>query len=769
MTVGLILVSHSRDVACGTAALARQMAPSVTIAAAGGTDDGGIGTSFDLIAGAIAEADIGDGAIVLYDLGSALLTAETALEFCEPEQAARIRVVDAPLVEGAIAAAVTAEGGADLDAVAAAARSAGGAPVAAAEPTAAGPEQSATVTLRNPLGLHARPAAELVRALKGRDVEVRVGAPDGPAIDLRSVLGVVGLRLRGGDPVLIRASGGDAGAVLAEVQRLIDEGFGELGTTANATPADRRTARVVDGLVQATPGSPGRVIGPLRRLAGLPETLPQNSGADPVAEARRLGAAIATAANRLAGEGEFAQAHAALLSDPDLRRAADRDLAGGAASAWWTAVTAAAAGMADSPDELIAARAVDLREAGAEVLRELGVVFDRVPADLNGAVVLADDIGPAEVPVLIEHGCAALVLGGGSVTAHAVIVSRGLGLPMVLRTGSVLADVADGTEVVADGAAGTVQIAPTERDAARIRGEIDADRMAAAELRTAASTPVILTDGRSITVAANVGSMADARMAVECGADAVGLLRTELLVLDKAVFPDEDEQTRDLTAIFEILGDRPIVVRVLDAGGDKPVATLDVDEKHNGFLGIRGLRYLLAHPALLHTQLRAICRASAGHRVSVMAPMVTIASEVTAFRDAVGAAVLSLESDGIDHAAPESVGVMVEVPAAALAADEICAVADFVSIGSNDLTSYTMAADRTEPGVANLLDPGSTAVQRILDQLCTQAAAAATPVAVCGEMAGMAEFAPGLVARGVWELSMAPARIPQIKAQLRRL
>ena len=257
-------------------------------------------------------------------------------------------------------------------------------------------------------------------------------------------------------------------------------------------------------------------------------------------------------------------------------------------------------------------------------------------------------------------------------------------------------------------------------------------------------------------------------MAVECGADAVGLLRTELLVLDKTVFPDEDEQTRDLTEIFEILGDRPIVVRVLDAGGDKPVATLDVDEKHNGFLGIRGLRFLLAHPTLLHTQLRAICRAAAGHRVSVMAPMVTVASEVTAFRDAVDAAVESLRSDGSDHAAPEAVGVMVEVPAAALAADEICAVADFVSIGSNDLTSYTMAADRTEPGVADLLDPGIYCGATDPGPAVCPGTAATTPVAVCGEMAGMAEYAPGLVARGVWELSMAPARIRRSRRSCER-
>ena len=399
--------------------------------------------------------------------------------------------------------------------------------------------------------------------------------------------------------------------------------------------------------------------------------------------------------------------------------------------------------MRPSPDELVAARAVDLREAGAEVLADLGVSFDRVPADLRGKVVLADDLGPAEVPILLDRGAAAAVLAGGSTTAHAVIVARGLGLPMVLRAGDRLADLPAGTEVVVDGSAGTVHLEPDEQTAARVRSEITEAATAGEALRAAAAAPVVLPDGRRIVVAANVGSAADARKAVECGADAVGLLRTELLVLDKPVYPDEEQQRADLAEIFAILGDRPIVVRVLDAGGDKPVATLDVDEKHNGFLGVRGLRYLLAHPDLLRTQLRAILRAGAGHRVSVMAPMVTVAAEVHAFKEAVTQAIHSLATDGVEFAAPEEIGVMVEVPAAALAADEICAVADFVSVGSNDLTSYTMAADRTEPGVADLLDPSATAVQRLLDQLCDQARVAGTPVAVCGEMAGMARSGHG--------------------------
>ena len=269
---------------------------------------------------------------------------------------------------------------------------------------------------------------------------------------------------------------------------------------------------------------------------------------------------------------------------------------------------------------------------------------------------------------------------------------------------------------------------PTSDGRSGCRGEIAEEASAAEALRSAAAAPVVLPDGRRIVVAANVGSAADARKAVECGADAVGLLRTELLVLDKPVYPDEEQQRADLAEIFEILGDRPVVVRVLDAGGDKPVATLDVDEKHNGFLGVRGLRYLLANPDLLRTQLRAIMRAGRGasdlgdgadgHRCRRRSSHSRMRSPRRSTR---------WPPTALEFAAPEEIGVMVEVPAAALAADEICAVADFVSVGSNDLTSYTMAADRTEPGVADLLDPSATAVQRLLDQLCDQARAAGTP------------------------------------------
>jgi len=197
------------------------------------------------------------------------------------------------------------------------------------------------------------------------------------------------------------------------------------------------------------------------------------------------------------------------------------------------------------------------------------------------------------------------------------------------------------------------------------------------------------------------------------------------------------------------------------------VRALALDARRNGFLGVRGLRWLLANPSVVRTQLRAICRAATGHHVAIMAPMVTLAREARAFRAELDAAVASLVDDGIDHARPDAVGVMIEVPAAALAADEIAAEVDFVSVGTNDLVSYTMAAERTEAGVADLLDPSATAVWRLIEQLCRGARHAGAEIAVCGELAAVPDFARRFVELGVSELSMAPPRIPEIKHLLR--
>lgn len=827
MSVGLVVVSHSAQVAEGVVELASQMAPSVRLVAAGGDGSGGVGTSFDLISTALDEADTGDGVAILYDLGSALLTTEMALEMADPDVAERRVIVDAPVVEGAIAAAVAAEGGGELSAVVAAAREVGGdagadgggagaagggasaagaadAGAGAGGADADGSERGAaagpaaitrTVGIVNPFGLHARPAAELARLVSSSAVPVTVSVEGKSPVDLRSVMSVVRLGTRAGDQVTLEASGDGAEAVLDQVAEAIRAGFGEAGIDAPsgagetaagpgsavsaATPAGSaatlpeagRGAGAPDAsdrsAAAGTPASPGLAVGPAHRLGDLPDDLPAPSRVgEPAEERQRLSDAVDVAAAELDGGDDLAQAHAAILRDPSLLDAAVADLSDGAAQSWWREVRRLADDLAATDDEVVAARAIDVREAGARVLRHLGVEVSRIDESVSGAVVLADEVGPAEVTELVEQGAVGVALGGGSPTAHAVVVARGLGLPMVIRFPRV-DGVDEGVQVVLDGEDGTVAIDPPADDVRRARERAEAQDRRAAELREQAAEPVDF-QGRSVLVAANVGSVADARAAVANGADGVGLLRTELLVLDRETYPDEDTQRDDLTEILDVLGDRPVVVRVLDAGGDKPVRTLDVTPEHNGFLGIRGLRYLLAHPELLHTQLRAIARASVGHRVSVMAPMVTTVEEARAFREAVDAAVASLVSDGVEHAAPEAVGIMVEVPAAALTVEEFADVVDFVSVGSNDLAAYLSAADRTEPDLAPLLDPDSSAMKRVLDALTEQAASRGIPVAVCGEMAGDPGLAMSLLARGVWEVSMAPARIPAVKDAIRR-
>ncbi|GAB3399848.1 dihydroxyacetone kinase phosphoryl donor subunit DhaM [Flindersiella endophytica] len=795
MTVGLVLVSHVAQLAEGVRELAAQMAPGLAIEPAGGTDEGGIGTSFEKVQAAVSAADSGDGVVLLYDLGSALMTADLVLELLEEEQRERVRIVDAPLVEGALAAAAVAQHG-SLDEVVAAASAAGGPPAGA--PGAGGEERfTRTAVLRNAAGLHARPAAAVARLAGELNASVTI---DGvPAV---SVLGVVALALHGGDEVEIGAS---SEAALEQVTALVESGFGEPaeppaaaerpadggGTPASpglaAGPADgpasgsaaERKRPAVDALPgvaggaagrsatgrgagAGTPASPGVAVGPAVQLRRSEPEIPERPAADPAAERDRLATALGRADADLASRpDEIAAAHRALLADPALRGQAEERIAAGASAeaAWWAVVQAGR--------ELLAAadRAADIEDVGLAVLAALGVPTSRGvdPGRLRGAVVLAGDLVPSDVPALAAAGVAGIALERGGPTAHVAILARGLDVPMVVRLGEL--DVPDGTTVIVDGTTGslTADPSPAEQTAAESRVRELAEQRE--EALAAARGPVSV-GGRRILVAANIAGVAEARAAVDAGADGVGLLRTELLYVDRPELPREDEQAAELAEILTVLGDRPVTIRTLDVGGDKLLPALHLDPWRHGPLGVRGLRYGLSHPELLRTQLRAILRASHGlpAQVSVMAPMVTVPEEAVAFRQLVAAAAASLAADGVAYAEPAEVGVMVEVPAAALLAAELGAVVDFVSVGSNDLTQYVLAADRTNDEVAFTDD---RAVWRAIELVAQGAAKAGCRVALCGELAAIPAAAARLVGLGVGELSMAPASIPAVKAALR--
>ena len=850
MAVGVVVVSHSDLLARGVAELASQMAEGVVIAAAGGADDGAIGTSFDRILAAIDEADSGDGVVVLADLGSAVLTTEQAFEFLDPDLAERVKLADGPIAEGALAAATTAAGGAGVAAVLAAAEAAagggagdgggdrggdgggdGGGDARADGAGAAGdgepagtaaPDAVEVVVLPNPLGLHARPAAQLATALRDHEAEVTITRRDsGSTASARSVLAVVALGAAGGVEVEIAGRGPDAHAAVEALADMVRNGFGE-GTeavTADGQPsvpdtpteageprgsgegsqpssADRAApvTAAETAPASAEPGSAGTapspgdvlsgagvvsgtVIGPMVPLRRARPDLPQSTGHNPSVERRKLDAAKHTARQELqrladGPEGAIFAMQLVLLDDPALDEAVADELAAGrsAGVAWCDAVDAHEARLSGMEDEVFAARALDVVDIGDRVLRHLvggdATTFE-VPA--AGAVVATSEALPSHIPPLVEAGVAGLALAGGSSTSHAAILARNLGLPLVIGLGPWLSTVEEHTTVVLDGTAGTLTVDPDATQRAKAEERREVEQAAAEAARQAAAAPGQLADGTLIAVAANAASVTEARTAVAQGAEGIGLLRTEFLFTERSDLPSEDEQAEALATICAEMQGRPVIVRTLDVGGDKPAPALDLDPVRNGFLGVRGLRLSLSRPDLFRTQLRAILRAAAQHRISLMFPMVTTVDEVRAARAALDDAAASLDADGVTHGALEEIGIMVEVPGAALTADLLAGEVDFFSVGSNDLVAYTMAADRTVSAVADLYQPGHPAILRLIERVCHAAAEAGAWVGVCGEMAADPDHAEALVRLGVRELSMAAVAIPAVKARLREV
>jgi multiphosphoryl transfer protein len=378
-------------------------------------------------------------------------------------------------------------------------------------------------------------------------------------------------------------------------------------------------------------------------------------------------------------------------------------------------------------------------------------------------VLVAADLTPAEAAGLDPERVAGVVLAFGSPVAHSAILLRTRGIPAVVGAGSAVLEVDDGTPIGLDGSTGEVLVAPggTALKALRERAAEQASRRARAAGR--ASAPAVTRDGVTVAVAANVGSLEDARAAADHGADLVGLIRTEFLFLGRDAAPEVAEQEAALREIAAALGGRRITVRTLDVGGDKPLRYLPAPAEDNPFLGVRGIRYTLRHPALLADQLLAVVRVAREVPISLMFPMVSTVEEVVQARRLLDAAVT--RAGGTAPAGLE-VGIMVEVPAAALKAAAFVPYVDFFSIGTNDLTQYTLAAERGNAALAPLADGLDPGVLRLIDAVC-RGAGGRIPVAVCGELAADETATPLLTGLGVRELSVAPRAVPAVKEAVR--
>ncbi len=823
--IGLVLVSHSAKLAEGVAELAAQMAgPEVRIAVAGGLDQPGrpLGTDATLVARAIDEAWSDNGVLVLMDLGSAVLSAELALELLPGERRDRVLLTEAPLVEGAVAAAVAAGLGEPLSAVAEEARgglaakaehlapeadrdaasaatsnAAPGRPPTGRE-TADAPAPALRITVRNRLGLHARPAALLVRTAAGFDADMTVAnasAARSP-VSARSLSAVATLGVRQGDEIVVTASGPQAGEALVAVRRLADDAFGEPREATppeaapdHATPGPQAPSVAgVEGASPPPPGtvlrglaaSPGVAVGAAKLLRPAPATIADLPAGDPETELEALERALtATAADirrtraslaGRAGERDAAifDAHLLFLEDDALLAPARDAIARGhlaAARAWADAVSAAAAAWYALDDPYQRARAADLRSVGEQVLRHLA--GGASAASHGDGIVVAADFTPAETAALDRSAVRGIACALGGPTAHSAILARSFGIPAVVGCGAELLAVEDGTLLLLDGEAGTVIVDPPV-DAVRTAEA----RQAACERRRAgaqaqAHLPAATRDGLVVPVAANIATAGDAPAAVAAGADGVGLLRTEFLFLQTGHPPDEDEQERAYRAVAEALAGRPLTIRTLDAGADKPLPYLSLAREANPFLGVRGLRLGLRHPEFLLTQLRAILRVAADHPVRIMFPMVSTVEELLRARGLLDEARSSLGAGRVAATDGLEVGIMVEVPAAALTAEAFAPHVDFFSVGTNDLTQYTLAAERGNAGLATLADPLHPAVLRLIDVTARAGANGGAWVSVCGEIAGEPAAIPLLLGLGVAELSMAPARIPLAKEAVR--
>ncbi len=790
--VGLVVVSHSARLADGVVELARQMGGEVAIEAAGGLDDAerSMGTDPALVAQAIEAADSGEGVLVLMDIGSAVMSAEMALELAGEELAGRVRLAAAPLVEGAVAAAVAAASGADLATVAE--EAAGGlgpkasqlgeeAAPAGPAPTPAADEGDEWLTARLTVtaahGLHARPAARLVRTSAGFDARIELtNATTGAGpVSARSLNAVATLGARQGHQLDVRARGADAAAALDELRALAEQAFGDEAEEQPSAPApdDRWPAGALAGLAAAE----GLALEPLRRAVTPAVEVAGEGSGDPRVERAALQSALddqrAELDDRVEGLADPAAAdilgaQRLMLEDEELvgpARAAIDERGAGAASAWSDAVAALRERYEALEDDYQRARAADLDDLGRRILARLAGREPGAPEVSEPGIVVAAELTPLDAAGLDADRVRGIATAGGSPTSHGAILARSLGVPAVVGLGPAVLELADGTPALLDGGAGYVVPEPGEELAAQARARIEARHEAAATASAAAHAPAATGDGIDIEVAANAGSLADVRAATAAGADSVGLLRTEFLFLDRDDAPGEDEQLAVYTELAEALEGRPLTLRTVDAGADKPLPYLRQAREENPFLGLRGIRLGLVNPELLAVQLRAALRVAASHPLRLMFPMVSTVAELAAARRVLETA----RADLGDSAGDPSVGAMLEVPAAALTAEALVEQAEFLSIGTNDLTQYTLAAERGNAAVAGLADPLHPAVLRLIAAACSGAEGRGRPVAVCGEMAADPAAIAILVGLGVRELSVAVPSVAAVKQAVRAL
>ena len=624
-------------------------------------------------------------------------------------------------------------------------------------------------------GIHARPAALLAAAVKKSTAEV-ILASHGREASARSTIALMRLGVRKGDEVEIRASGPDASTALAAVESALQS---EKGVAPGFPPVRAKVAPVTP-VVEALPkdgdvirgviASRGLAVGRTMQLSRPEISVPETGVGIPheTAELDRARSVVKAHLEAAASAGsqttrEIIGAHLELLDDPELIAGARTSIANGksAGYAWRQVIRATVTALRELKDARMAERVDDLLDLESQVLAALsGEGSVAAARELpEKSILITRELLPSQLVALDASRLAGICMAAGGPTSHVAILAAAMGIPVLVAMGPTILSLGDGTPAVLDAERGSLRVNPDAEQLEIADSELARRRERRVVEQAAAQKEGRTADGTRIEVLANIGSAAEAEAAVRNGAEGCGLLRTEFLFLERQLPPDESEQIAEYQRIATALGARPLTVRTLDIGGDKPIPYLPLPHEENPALGLRGVRTSLWRPDLLRVQLRAILAIRPESQARVLLPMITDPAEIRTVRG-----MLDEERRGMGRTAAIEVGVMVETPAAALMSDRIAAEADFLSIGTNDLTQYTLAMDRGHPELASRLDSLHPAVLRLIARTAGAAISHGRHVAVCGGLASDPTAAPILIGLGVHELSVVPSMIPQLKA-----
>lgn len=648
-----------------------------------------------------------------------------------------------------------------------------------------GPEViSDAVVIPNTTGLHARPAAVLAGLAKKFKARLQLLKGE-DAANAKSVVGIMKLNVQHMDKVQLRAVGKDAEEAIAEIFPLLVSGLGDEGTIPVVSPAAIETAPDQEpppppksgdpNLLLGVTASPGIAVGTAFRIREESFHFAEEAD-DAHQENVRLDKAIEEAKNHLEAlqaslhlqadpsQAAIFAAHREILDDPDLMDVA-RSLTAKGKSAeygWQKAFTTYAEQLARLRNEVLAGRANDLRDVGKRVLRILtGKETEELQLP-DQAILIAEELTPSYTATIDTAKVKGFCTTTGGATSHVAILACSLGIAAVAGIEARALEIEDGTSLILDGSKGTLRINPSQE----FVRETVARQAALKEQRekdlAAAHEPAVTTDGKRMEVVANIGGVDEAKESVKLGGEGVGLLRSEFLFLGRMTAPTEQEQYEVYRDTLLALGDRPLIVRTLDVGGDKPLPYLSLPKEENPFLGQRGIRIGLEHPEIFRVQARAILRAGAHGTIRIMFPMIATIQEI---RDA--KTMLEEERDKLGAELVE-VGIMVEIPSTAVMAKQFAREVDFFSVGTNDLTQYTLAMDRGHPKLAAKMDGLNPAVLQLIKQAAEGAHSQGKWLGVCGGMASDPQAVPVLIGIGVEELSVSVPALPSIKAEVRK-